>query len=77
MAKKAPSKGARYKRGYGRQGLHQARNILDDYGTRALDGPTTTARSLQAWRDAVVDDLGGPDAISAQQLTVIDLAARC
>jgi hypothetical protein len=47
MAKKAPSKGARYKRGYRRQGLQQARNILVTYGTRALDGRTTTGRSLQ------------------------------
>jgi hypothetical protein len=28
------------------------------------------------WRDSVVRDLGGPDAISAQQATLVDLAMR-
>jgi hypothetical protein len=64
----------KYSRGYKRHGLDRAKRALEEYGTRAIDGPA--AREMAVWRDALVADLGGEDAISTQQLTVIDLAVR-
>lgn len=46
-------------------------------GSRALP-PKSTAlgRALHEWRDALVADLGGADAVSTQQAALVDLAVR-
>ncbi len=54
----------------------RAKRALQRWGDRAIDGRTSQGKALCAWRDALVQDLGGEDQVSAQQLTVIDLAAR-
>jgi hypothetical protein len=44
-------------------------------GSRALPTKRTAlGRELRAWRDLLVTDLGGPDAISTQQLAIIEKA---
>jgi hypothetical protein len=57
-------------------GLTPAKKALKKHGTGALDQRTTEAKELARWKDALVEDLGGPDQISTQQETLIELAAR-
>ena len=45
-------------------------------GLNAIDRRTAAARALLAWRSEVIGALGGEDALSPQQKTLIDLAAR-
>ena len=63
-------------RPYRQHGLAGAKKHMREYGSRAIDGRTSAAKALQAWRAAVVDDLGGEDAISSMQMTLIDEAAK-
>lgn len=58
-----------------RHGLTPAKRAIRKYGTGALDQRTTEARQIAYWKSRLVDDLGGLDAISTQQLTMIELAA--
>jgi hypothetical protein len=53
-------------------GLDALRRATRTFGGRVLDGRTTIARELAAWRAELVRDLGG--AVSTQQAAVIDLA---
>ncbi len=73
----SPSRNTR-KRGRSkhRAEYRQAKRALQRWGDRAIDGRTSQGKAFCAWRDALVQDLGGEDQVSAQQLTVIDLAAR-
>ncbi len=57
-------------------GLYQARRLLNEWGRLAIDGRSELGRSLARWTDAIVADLGGEEAISAQQATVIEMAVR-
>ena len=46
-------------------------------GTRdLLDRRTGVGRALAHWRNALIADLGGEDAISTQQLALVDMAVR-
>jgi hypothetical protein len=63
-------------RDYQKHGLTSAKRALKEWGDRAIDGRTRAGRTLAAWKEALVDDLGGPDQVSAQQLTVLELATR-
>ena len=57
-------------------GLVGAKRALREYGTRGRDARTKAARELADWTAEIVADLGGEDAISAQQRTVVELASR-
>ncbi len=57
-------------------GLYQARRLLNEWGSLAIDGRSTLGRAIARWTDAIVADLGGEEAISAQQATVIEMAVR-
>ena len=57
-------------------GLVGAKRALREYGARGIDARTKAARELADWTAEIVADLGGEDAISAQQRTVIELAGR-
>jgi chorismate mutase len=75
-----PKRRSKATRGYQRHGLTVAKQALKTWGDRqleqALDGRTGVAKSLAAWKAALIDDLGGEDQVSAQQRTLIDLAVR-
>ena len=45
-------------------------------GSRAIDRRTSTGKALAQWRAELIQDLGGPDALSAQQATLIDLCVK-
>ena len=64
------------KRNGKKHGLSSAKRALREYGGRAIDARTKAARELAEWTAEIVQDLGGEDAISAQQRTVIELASR-
>ena len=42
-------------------GLYLARRMLNEFGSRAIDGRTSTGRALAEWTNAIVEDLGGED----------------
>ncbi len=63
-------------RPYRQHGLAGAKKLIQEYGSRTIDGRTSAAKALQAWPAAVIEDLGGREAISAMQATVIDEAAK-
>ena len=71
----APS-GQKAKREYRKHGLFTLRHQLIDLGSRAIDGGSSVGVALRKWRDDLIDDLGGKDAISTQQETLVELAAR-
>ncbi len=43
---------------------------------RITDRRTTLGRTWHHWRHALIEDLGGPAALSTQQLALVDLAAN-
>ena len=45
-------------------------------GLQAIDRRTVTAQALLAWRTELLADLGGETAVSAQQLTLVEVAVR-
>jgi len=63
-------------RSYQKHGLSSTKRALKEWGSRAIDQRTRAGRSLIAWREQLIEDLGGIEQVSAQQLTVVELAAR-
>jgi hypothetical protein len=62
---------------YQRHGLHTLQKAVRTLGRRALPSKATAlGRALHEWRSALVADLGGDDAVSTQQLALVDLAVR-
>jgi hypothetical protein len=59
-----------------RTGLRALRSRVKVRGFAAIDKRTSAARGLLAWRQQLVQDLGGEDSISAAQRTLIDDASR-
>lgn len=72
----APKRSSNSKRDYRKHGLTTAKQAMQAWGERAIDSRTTQAKALAAWKAALVEDLGGFDNISAQRLTILDMAAR-
>src|SRR5438874_10042 len=65
------------RRPYLKSGIYALRNAVLTLGSRALP-PKSTAlgRALHEWREALLADLGGVEAVSTQQLALVDLAVR-
>ena len=57
-------------------GLLTLRRHLMDLGSRAIDGRSTVGIALRKWRQELIEDLGGEDSLSRQELSLIELAAR-
>jgi len=63
------------RRSYRKSGIYTLKRAVLVLGSRALPaGNTTLGRELRAWRDGLVADLGGPDAVSTQQVALIEKA---
>jgi hypothetical protein len=45
-------------------------------GGRVIDRRTTLGKALAQWRTELINDLGGPGAVSTQEAAVVDLAVR-
>src|SRR2546422_10923385 len=58
-------------------GVHRLKRAVQALGSRALP-PRSTAlgRALHEWRASLIADLGGEEAVSTQQLALVDLAVR-
>jgi hypothetical protein len=58
---------------HGTKGLKHAVNTL---GSRAIDRRTSMGRALAAWRSELLADLGGIDAVSTQELALVEEAVK-
>ena len=65
------------RRPYLKSGIYALRNAVLTLGSRALP-PKSTAlgRALHEWREALLADLRGVEAVSTQQAALVDLAVR-
>ena len=54
----------------------QLKRAATELGGRAIDGRSALGRALASWRTDLIQDLGGPDAVSTQQAAMVDLAVR-
>ena len=63
-------------REYSKHGLHTMKRALKHLGSRSIDMRTKLGKRLTEWRCGLVEDLGGPDAVSMQQIAVVDLCLR-
>ena len=59
-----------------RHGLNAVKARVRVQGLQAIDARTASARALLDWRRDLIRDLGGDDAISAQQRSLVELATR-
>jgi hypothetical protein len=57
-------------------GYYSAKKALIRFGSHAFDGRTRISKALDEFRDALLADLGGADAVSKQQEIIITLATR-
>ena len=72
-----PTTPARRRRSYQKTGVHTLRKAVATLGKRALPSSRTAlGRELAAWRQALLDDLGGADVVSTQQVALVDIAVR-
>ena len=46
------------------------------HGLKLVDRRTLAAKSLIEWKTSIINDLGGPEAVSSQQETLVELACR-
>lgn len=64
------------RRAYSRHGLNALKARVRVRGFQAIDRRTAAARALLTWRTELIADLGGEEAISTQQRTLVELATR-
>jgi hypothetical protein len=57
-------------------GYWAAKKALQRFSTHVIDGRSRVAKALDAFRDELVADLGGPENVSRQQYTIINLALK-
>ena len=63
------------RRSYHKSGAYTLKKAVQVLGSRALPTKRTAlGRELRAWRDGLVADLGGPEAVSTQQLALVEKA---
>ena len=74
MTAQKPRKKA--KRAYKKHGHSLLKRAINTLGSRGIDKRTKLARALAQWRNSLVEDLGGPEALSTQQEAILDLAVR-
>ena len=66
---------ARRRRSYQKSGAYTLKKAVQVLGSRALPTKRTAlGRELRAWHDGLVADLGGPEAVSTQQVALIEKA---
>ena len=64
-------------RPYLKTGVHRLKRAVQTLGSRALPSRSTAlGRALHEWRTSLIADLGGTDAVSTQQLALVELAVR-
>jgi len=63
-------------REYHKHGLYTLKRALLEADRGQIDGRSSIGRALNQWREALIQDLGGQDAISTQQETLVALAVK-
>ena len=63
-------------RAYSKSGINTLKQAVKTLGSRALDKRTTVAKTLAQWRSELVQDLGGPEAVSTQVTAIVDLTVK-
>jgi len=58
-----------------RAGLSTMKRAITKLGARAIPGNTKLGYALKAWRKELIEDLGGEDNVSVQQLTIVECAS--
>jgi hypothetical protein len=74
MVSKKPNRGADSRRG--RHGMAALKAKIALRGLNSLDKRSPGAKALLRWRGELERDLGGPESLSAQQRTLVEMAAR-
>jgi hypothetical protein len=59
-----------------RHGLTRLKAAVRRLGGRVVDRRTTLGKALAEWRQELIQDLGGSDAVSTQEKAVIELAVK-
>lgn len=57
-------------------GLRTLKRAVKTLGGRVIDRRTTLGKALASWRADLIEDLGGPTAVSTQQEALVDLAVK-
>jgi hypothetical protein len=63
-------------RTYSKHGLTVLKRGVLKLGGRVLDMRTTVGKALTDWRGELLRDLGGAEAVTTQQLAIVDLAVK-
>lgn len=63
------------KRRYDRHGLSKLKVAVKELGKRTVDGRTRVGKAIVTWKQDHIEALGGPDAVTPQQHTILDVAA--
>ena len=64
------------RRPYSRHGLHPLKRRVQVQGLATLDRRSVAARALLEWRTELIAALGGIEAVSPQQIALVELAIR-
>ncbi len=59
-----------------RHGLNATKARIMVQGLSSIDKRTLAAQALLDWKESLVRDLGGPQAISTQEATLVEMAVR-
>ena len=59
-----------------KHGLVALKRAVSTLGRRTIDGRTLVGKALAAWRSDLIADLGGLDAVSTQELALIEEAVK-
>ncbi len=57
-------------------GLTLLKRAVKNLGGRAIDRRTAVGKALSQWRAELLQDLGGCESVSTQELAIVDLAVR-
>ena len=60
------------RRTYSKHGLTRLKHSVKTLGNRTIDRRTTVGRALAAWRSELLADLGGIEAVSTQELALVE-----
>ena len=57
-------------------GLPTMKRSIKALGRRTIDRRTTVGKALAAWRSELLDDLGGIESVSTQELAIVEEAVK-
>jgi hypothetical protein len=63
-------------RQYTKHGLTRLKHAVSTLGNRAIDRRTSIGKALAAWRSELLADLGGIEAVSTQELALVEEAVK-